>query len=91
MDNKAIAEEMIEFIRVKVLQDPSVEILEDTQLVSSGLVDSFALIDVLLQLEKLTNRRIPPGDVSPSDLGSVTEMLRTAKMIGKPVTERSLG
>jgi acyl carrier protein len=84
MDKIALASEMIEFIGTVVWSDPGVEILVDTPLISSGLVDSFALVEVLLHLEKLTNRKIPPGEVSPSDLDSVREMLRTAETIGRP-------
>jgi acyl carrier protein len=82
--NQVAINAMIEYLRAKVVRDPSVEILEDTPLVSSGLVDSFALIEVLLQLEKVTNRKISPSDVSPNDLDSVGQMLLTAEKVGKP-------
>jgi acyl carrier protein len=83
MDEQAVAREMIQFLKSKILPDPSVELLVDTPLVSSGLVDSFALVEVLLQLEKLTNRTIPASKVSPNDLDSVAQMLVTAEKIGK--------
>ncbi len=83
MDRTAAVNAMIEFIETRVLRDPGIKILEDTPLVSSGLVDSFALVEVLLHLEKVTNRKISPGDVSPNDLDSIAEMLRTADKIGK--------
>lgn len=83
MDKAAAVNSMIQFIETMVLRDPSIEILEDTPLVSSGLVDSFALVEVLLHLEKITNRKISAGDVSPSDLDSVGEMLLTAEKVGK--------
>jgi acyl carrier protein len=83
MDNKSQAQSMIEFLRIKVLRDASVELDEHTPLVSSGLVDSFALVEVLLELEKVTQRRIPARDVSPSDLDTVMQMLITAERVGK--------
>jgi acyl carrier protein len=75
---------MIDFLRAQVLQDPSEEIAANTPLISSGLVDSFAVIEVLLRLEAVTSRRIPAAEVTPNDLDSVEQMLFTAERIGKP-------
>jgi acyl carrier protein len=78
------AEQMIGYLKTRVLRDPSINIDEDTVLVSSGLVDSFALIDVLLHLERVMNRKISPGKVSPRDMDTVRQMLSTAERVGKP-------
>ncbi len=78
------AEAIISFLRREVLIDPAMEIDLDTPLVSSGLVDSFALIEVLVQLERATGTKIPAGKVAPQDLNSVREMLETAARVGAP-------
>jgi acyl carrier protein len=83
MDEKALAQKMIEFIRTRVLRDPSLEIAEETPLLSSGLVDSFALVEVLLYLEEITRRKIYQEDVSLDDLDSVREMLLSAERVGR--------
>ncbi|MEW6404302.1 MAG: phosphopantetheine-binding protein [Chloroflexota bacterium] len=75
---------MIKFLTQQVLHNPGVELQEDTPLVSSGLVDSFALVEVLLELEQVTNRRIPAGRVSPEDMETVRKMLETAERVGEP-------
>jgi len=77
------AQQMIEFIRERI-RKPDVAIDENTVLVSSGLVDSMALGDVLLKLEDLTNTRIRPGAVKPRDLDTITKMFATAQRVGKP-------
>ena len=82
MDSDSQARRMIEYLKSKVLQDSSLELELDTPLVTSGLVDSFALIDVLLELEKVTERRIPASRVNPKDLNTVREMLVTADRLG---------
>jgi acyl carrier protein len=82
MDSNAQARMMIEYLKTRVLQPSTVELEMDTPLVTSGLVDSFALIDVLLELEKITERRIPASRVSPKDLNTVREMLITADRLG---------
>ena len=78
------ARQMIEFILQEVIRRPGVEVGEDTPLVSSGLIDSLALVDILLKLEIVTNRRIPAGKVQPKDLNTVQLMLATAQRVGKP-------
>ena len=88
IDNGSSARQMIEYLKTKVLRNPSINIDEDTALVSSGIVDSFALIDVLLHLEKVTNRKISPGKVSPRDMDTVRQMLATAERVGKPNTTK---
>lgn len=77
------AQQMIEHI-VHVIRKPEIEIDETTPLVSSGLVDSMALVDLLLKLEDLTQMRIPPGKVQPKDMDTVTLMFATAQRVGRP-------
>jgi acyl carrier protein len=79
----AEAQRMIEHI-VEVIRKPGVEIHEDTPLVSSGLVDSMALVDLLLKLEDLTRLRIPAGKVQPKDMDTVALMFATAQRVGRP-------
>jgi acyl carrier protein len=78
------AQAMIDYVKKNLLMDSSDEIDEDTPLVSSGLVDSFALIEVLLELEKVTKRKISPGKVGAKDMDTVSLMLRTAERVGIP-------
>jgi acyl carrier protein len=83
MENSIAAETMIDYLKTQVLRNSKIEITEDTPLVSSGLVDSFALIEVLLELEKITDRRIPAGRVSPPDMDTVRKMFATAEKVGR--------
>jgi acyl carrier protein len=75
--------QMIEFI-LKRIRKPNLTIDENTPLVSSGLVDSMALADLLVELEDVTHTRIPPGKVKPKDLDTVALMFATAARVGKP-------
>ena len=63
-------QQMIEHI-ARVIRKPSITIDENTRLVSSGLIDSMALVDLLLKLEDLTRMRIPPGKVQPKDMDTI--------------------
>jgi len=77
-----VIQQMIEEV-TKIIRKPSVQIDENTRLVSSGLVDSMALVDLLLKLEDVTNLRIPPGKVQPKDMDTVALMFATAQRVGK--------
>jgi acyl carrier protein len=77
------AQQMIEYV-VQLIGKSTVKIDESTPLVSSGLIDSMALVDVLQKLEDLTHMRIPPGKVQPKDLDTVALMFATAQRVGKP-------
>jgi acyl carrier protein len=48
------------------------------------MLDSFALIEVVHELEKITSRRIPASKVSPRDLDTVRQMFATADRVGTP-------
>ncbi len=77
------AQQMIEHI-IQLIRKPGATIDENTPLVSSGLIDSMALVDLLLKLEDLTQKRIPAGKVQPKDLDTVAKMFATAQRVGKP-------
>lgn len=83
MDEAAQAQELIDYILQEVIRRPAVQLTADSPLVSSGLIDSFALVDILVKVEDVTNMRIPAGKVQPKDMDTVTLMLATAKRVGK--------
>jgi len=56
----------------------------DTPLVSSGLVDSLALVNILVELEAITDRSIAAERVQPRDLETVRDMMLTAERFGSP-------
>ena len=77
------AQQMMEHI-VQLIRKPGVTVDENTALVSSGLIDSMSLIDLLVKLEDLTHMRIPAGKVQPKDLDTVAKMFATARRVSKP-------
>jgi acyl carrier protein len=83
-DRKEHAQKMIDYVVHQVLRRPGVEITADTPLVSSGLIDSLSLVQILVQLEDVTHMRIPAGKVQPKDMDTVSLMLATAQRVGKP-------
>jgi acyl carrier protein len=78
------ATELIDYICKQIIRRPDIKITADTPLVSSGLVDSFSLVDVLSKLEDVTAMRIAASKVQPKDMDTVSLMLSTAQRLGKP-------
>lgn len=75
---------MIAYILDEVIRRPGVEIDESTPLVSSGLIDSLALVNILFKLEDITGMRIPPAKVQPKDMETIERMFETAHRVGRP-------
>jgi acyl carrier protein len=78
------ADELIDYICTQIIRRPGIKLTADTPLVSSGLIDSFSLVDVLSKLEEVTAMRIPASKVQPKDMDTVSLMLTTAERLGKP-------
>jgi len=79
----AEAQQMIDHVS-RMVRKRDVQIDENTALISSGLIDSMGMLDLLVKLEDLTHTRIRPGKVQPKDLDTVTLMFATAQRVGKP-------
>jgi acyl carrier protein len=77
-------QQMIQYIERELIRRPETRIEEATPLVSSGLIDSLALVDILFKLEELTDMRIPAGKVQAKDMDTVEMMFLTAARVGKP-------
>jgi acyl carrier protein len=77
-------QKMIDYVVGDVIRNPGAKIEEGTPLVSSGLIDSLALVDILLKLEELTGTRLPAGKIQAKDMDTVSLMFATAARIGKP-------
>jgi acyl carrier protein len=77
---------LLDFVKKRIVKSSATEITEDTVLVSSGLIDSFTLPELLIQLETLTGRKISTGRVSPQDFETVRAMLNAANRVGQAKT-----
>ncbi len=83
-DSSEMMKELTVYIAEKVMKGKAA-ITEDTPLVSSGLIDSFALIEVFLELQRIAGRKVPASKVQTKDMDTVRLMFATAEKFGKPV------
>jgi acyl carrier protein len=78
------AQALLNYLSSNVLRRRDIQLTADSSLVASGLIDSFALVDVLVKLEEVSQMRIAAGKVRPKDMDTVNLMLAMAKRVGKP-------
>jgi acyl carrier protein len=52
-------------------------VTDDGALVSSGLIDSMSIVDLILDLEQRFGITIPPGDVQPDDFDTILKIAGT--------------
>ncbi len=71
-------QELLEYLSNHARDDLS-EVTEDTELFSSGLIDSFAMVDLLLFLEKHTGARLGPEDIDLDNLDTIGRIIKFAE------------
>jgi acyl carrier protein len=62
------------YIAAKILKDPSRAIAPDEALISSGLVDSFSLVDLALFVEETFGVRIDDTELSAQVFDTVAQL-----------------
>ena len=83
-DTSEMMKQLTAYIATKVMKGKGAELTEDTPLVSSGLIDSFALIEIFLELQRITERKVPASKVQAKDMDTVRLMFGLVDRFGKP-------
>ncbi len=65
---------LIERIRDDILETPDRKLNENTPLISSGLIDSFHLVDVALFVEELFNVKIEDYELNADTFDTVEQL-----------------
>ncbi|MGD2058147.1 MAG: acyl carrier protein [Anaerolineales bacterium] len=67
-------EKIRRFIQVEILKDPDRQIAGDEPLISSGLIDSFSLVDIALFVEEEFGVRIDDSELSAEVFDTLDEL-----------------
>jgi acyl carrier protein len=70
-----IKEMVLNYIRDEYIDDDDAKITYDTPLISSGYVDSFSMVSLLVFLEKKFKIKIPPSKATPEAFNSVNNII----------------
>jgi acyl carrier protein len=74
-------EQILSFVNADVTLDPSVEIVGDTDLLLTGLVDSVGLIEIVGWLEDEAGIAVDPIDVVLANFQTVDKMVALIERI----------
>ena len=78
-------EQLLSFVNGDVSLDPSVEIVGDTDLLLTGLVDSVGLIEIVVWLEDEVGIEVDPTDVVLANFQTVDQMVALVERIRNDV------
>ncbi|HEX2078203.1 MAG TPA: acyl carrier protein [Longimicrobium sp.] len=74
-------QKLISFFEARLGVDPG-QIAAETPLYSSGLLDSFGMVEVIMFVEQESGVRFNPEDISLENLDSVERILRFVETAG---------
>jgi D-alanine--poly(phosphoribitol) ligase subunit 2 len=66
---------VLDYIKKEYLDDEEVELDYDTPLISSGYVDSFSMVSLLIFLENKFKIKIPASKATPEAFDSVNKIV----------------
>lgn len=69
-----MVEQIIGYITTEILKDPSRQISADQPLISSGIIDSFGLVDLALFVEESFGVRIEDVELTASVFDTTQEL-----------------
>lgn len=67
-------EQLAEFITSQILKDPARTLTDDEALISSGLIDSFSLVDLALFVEDTFAVRIDDSELTADVFDTLSEL-----------------
>ena len=66
---------ILNYVKKEYLEDEDEDITYDTPLISSGYVDSFSMVSLLVFLENKFKIKIPPSRATPEAFDSVNSIV----------------
>lgn len=71
---EALIQTLSEKIAIDILKQPGKKIHPDEPLISSGLIDSFSLVDVAMMVEDVFGVRIDDTELNAESFDSIAEL-----------------
>lgn len=68
-------DQLAEFITTQILKDPNRALADDEALISSGLIDSFSLVDLALFVEDTFSVRIEDSELTSDVFDTLSELV----------------
>ena len=74
---------VLKYVIKEYIDDEDTEITYDTPLISSGYIDSFSMVSLLVFLENKFKIKIPPGKATPEAFDSVNKIVALVNQYSK--------
>lgn len=74
MDIEEIKKFVFDYVVSEYIDEEEAEITYETPLISSGYVDSFSMVSLLVYLERKFNIKIPPAKATPEVFNTVSRI-----------------
>ena len=71
---QSISSQLLSFIAKDILRQPNREITMDEKLISSGMIDSFSLMDIALFVEDTFNVRIEDTELNAETFDTLQQL-----------------
>jgi acyl carrier protein len=75
MNQEEMKDLVLKYVIKEYIDEEDTEINYDTPLISSGYVDSFSMVSLLVFLENKFKIKIPPSKASPESFDSVNRII----------------
>jgi len=73
MPDAQLLEEIRNYLRDEVMQDPGYDLEFDEPLISSGLIDSFSLVDIAMYVEETYGVEIDNSELNADNFDTVKQ------------------
>ena len=74
MDEKTVREKLAAFIARELIRDPAYELNDDEGIITGGLMDSFALAELAVYIERQFGVYIPDTDLTVAQMDTLNQM-----------------
>ncbi len=71
-----IGAKLKDYLKKEILHDESYPMADDEPLISSGLIDSFSLVDIALFVEETFGVRIDDNELTADNFDTVAELVK---------------
>lgn len=77
--NNELKNLILNYIRTEYIDDDDISISYDTPLISSGYVDSFSMVSLLIFIENKFKIKIPPAKATPEVFNTINSIVLLVK------------
>jgi len=84
MNIDEMKELILDYVKKEYLDEEEIDVNYDTPLISSGYVDSFSMVSLLVFLENKFKIKIPPSKATPEAFDSINRISDLVKQFIKP-------